>query len=148
MKRTMLFPAAVILIVLLVIWLYLGIRGQVDYITNIGTAEAEMIADELNISLSPDSGIKSFAYMTYMADSFFVLEIKTDNVEEFMSANKDAFSETNDKIISSFLFPTKKYLPKNNGITAYYTANTVYLSLWSKEYTLISDTFFSLYTEN
>lgn len=45
MKRTMLFPAAVILIVLLVIWLYLGIRGQVDYITNIGTAEAEMIAD-------------------------------------------------------------------------------------------------------
>ena len=148
MKITKFLGVAVILITLLVIWMYLGIRGQTNYVTNIGTTETEMIANELNISLSPDSEIKSFAYMTYIVDSFFVLEIKMDNVEEFMVVNKDAFSETNNKINNSFLFPTKKYLPKNKGITAYYTTNTVYLSLWSIEYPSISDIFFSLYIEN
>lgn len=148
MKRTKFLGIALFLIALLAIWMYWGIRGQTNYVTNIGTTETEMIANELNISLSPDSEIKSFAYMTYMADSFFVLEIKTNNVEKFMEANKEVFSETTNKINNSFLFPTKKYLPKSKGVTAYYTSNNVYLSLWSKEYPSISDIFFSLYIEN
>lgn len=132
------------MVLLLVLPVYIGIRGHKEVLSDLCEEDINRIQNEFNIILPPESEIESFAFMTYFAGRFVVVEIRTDNPESFIELNRSSLVSVNDDVDKSLLFPTKAYLPDGNGITAYYTGDSVYLSVDYYDPSKLGELYFEL----
>ncbi len=137
----------ILIIAVVIIWLYLGVKGQTLTISDFAEQDYNAIVNEFNITLSTDDKINSFEYMTYINDSFFVLDIQTTNTEYFLNTNKESLDKVVEFKADSWLFPTTNFLPQCKDVTAYYSDEHIYLSVWSYENQQIGNLWYELYKE-
>lgn len=105
--------------------------------------EAFGLSDELQYE------IEELSLMHLVMNSFYVLELKVDDFEEFAEANQHICTSPYKFEIRSLFLPAKNYKPREyteeNRYTVYYSNNKVYISIWSWEASSnITEIFFDL----
>lgn len=93
------------------IWFYCDARGKVIRINNFSESDILSINSAFNITASSSDKIESFEYRTYAAESFYVLSVKTDNKDAFIS-NNSAFEYVEELPSGFYILPNKRYIPK------------------------------------
>ncbi|MGB4092264.1 MAG: hypothetical protein WBK46_10050 [Ruminococcus flavefaciens] len=142
-RRKILIVIALILLMALPIWFYCDARGKVIRINNFSESDILSINSAFNITASSSDKIESFEYRTYAAESFYVLSVKTDNKDAFIS-NNSAFEYVEELPSGFYILPNKRYIPKKKK-TLYYTNDHVYVVVWSFEDNDIPKLFSELY---
>lgn len=125
-RRKILIVIALILLMALPIWFYCDARGKVIRINNFSESDILSINSAFNITASSSDKIESFEYRTYAAESFYVLSVKTDNKDAFIS-NNSAFEYVEELPSGFYILPNKRYIPKKK---KYYTIQMT-MFMWS-----------------
>lgn len=122
---------ALVLLLAIPIWFFCDARGKVISVNDFTESDILSISDSFCIKTDSTDRIEAFEYRTYTTESFYVLRIKTDNKDTFIS-NNTGF-EYVEKLPSGFyLLPNNRFKPKKSK-TIYYTDDYIYISVWSFE---------------
>lgn len=121
------------------------IKGNIITLEKISEQQENRILNEFDVTFDEKDSIEQFQFMTFGGDSFFVLKVKVNNFNTFKSNNQNLSQYIYEYKTRSILFSNKNLLPKNSGLTIYYTKEHIYISAAGPTNQKISNLFFELY---
>ena len=142
-KHKIVIVIALILLMVLPVWFYFDAKGKIISIDKFSESDISSINSVFNITLSSSDKIETFEYRTYASESFYLLSIKTDDKDMFIS-NNTGFKYVEDLPSGFYILPNKRYIPKKEK-TLYYTSDHIYVAIWSFEDNDIPMLFSKLY---
>ena len=144
-KRKFLNVIALMLLLAFPVMFYIDARGKVISINKFSESDISSIDSAFNITLSSFDKIEAFEYRTYAAESFYLLSIRTDSKDTFISKNT-GFKYVEELPSGIYILPNERYIPKKEK-TLYYTNDHVYVAIWSFEDNDIPKLFSKLYDD-